>query len=165
MFGIKFFAIQTGGNVTDLISFYCLPSTIVNHPVHRQIKAAYSFYNVATTVPLSKLMHDALILAKNVRLLVLSSIHVQTPFEFLNRVISISHNYNQLVRNSDRENFFFVYYVSSKAIINPDDSDGEYINSIYKTHSTLNVHQTHKSKIQQFCFGICFSKKILSLIS
>lgn len=54
------------GKVTDLLSFYCLPSTVVNHPVHKQIKAAYSFYNVATTVPLAQLMNDALIMAKKV---------------------------------------------------------------------------------------------------
>jgi len=51
------------GVVTDLVSFYCLPSTIVNNPVHKQIKAAYGFYNVATTVSITTLMNDALILA------------------------------------------------------------------------------------------------------
>jgi hypothetical protein len=39
---------------------------VVNNPIHRQIKAAYGFYNVATSVPLEKLMDDALILARNV---------------------------------------------------------------------------------------------------
>lgn len=52
--------------MTDLVSFYCLPSTVVNHPTHKQIKAAYSFYNVAATVPLAQLMNDALIMAKKV---------------------------------------------------------------------------------------------------
>uniref|UniRef100_A0AC34FRT4 Glycylpeptide N-tetradecanoyltransferase n=1 Tax=Panagrolaimus sp. ES5 TaxID=591445 RepID=A0AC34FRT4_9BILA len=51
-------------HVTDLCSFYNLPSTVVNHPNHNQIKAAYSFYNVATTVPFKDLMQDALIMAK-----------------------------------------------------------------------------------------------------
>uniref|UniRef100_A0A0K0G132 Glycylpeptide N-tetradecanoyltransferase n=1 Tax=Strongyloides venezuelensis TaxID=75913 RepID=A0A0K0G132_STRVS len=51
------------GNVTDLCSFYNLPSTVVSHPKHKEIKAAYSFYNVATTVPYTQLMNDALIFA------------------------------------------------------------------------------------------------------
>jgi glycylpeptide N-tetradecanoyltransferase len=50
-----------------MISFYSLPSTVVNNPAHKSIKAAYSFYNVATSMPLHELMHDALVLAKNVR--------------------------------------------------------------------------------------------------
>lgn len=52
--------------MTDFLSFYTLPSTIMNHPVHRSLKAAYSFYNVHTTMPLLDLMSDALILAKSV---------------------------------------------------------------------------------------------------
>ncbi|MBN3312032.1 NMT1 tetradecanoyltransferase, partial [Atractosteus spatula] len=53
------------GVVTDFLSFYTLPSTIMNHPVHRSLKAAYSFYNVHTVAPLMDLMGDALILAKS----------------------------------------------------------------------------------------------------
>ncbi|CAG07255.1 unnamed protein product, partial [Tetraodon nigroviridis] len=54
-----------GGKVTDFLSFYTLPSTIMNHPVHHSLKAAYSFYNVHTVTPLLDLMQDALILAKS----------------------------------------------------------------------------------------------------
>lgn len=50
--------------VTDMISFYHLPSAILGHPRHTHLRAAYSFYNVATSVPLVDLMRDALILAK-----------------------------------------------------------------------------------------------------
>ncbi|KAG9337603.1 hypothetical protein JZ751_028455 [Albula glossodonta] len=56
---------NSDGVVTDILSFYTLPSTIMNHPVHRSLKAAYSFYNVHTTTPLLDLMGDALILAKS----------------------------------------------------------------------------------------------------
>lgn len=52
--------------MTDFLSFYTLPSTIMNHPVHHSLKAAYSFYNVHTITPLLDLMQDALILAKSV---------------------------------------------------------------------------------------------------
>jgi len=50
--------------VTDLVSFYHLPSTIIGNPKHSHLNAAYSFYNVATSVDLVTLMKDALILAK-----------------------------------------------------------------------------------------------------
>lgn len=52
--------------MTDFLSFYTLPSTIMNHPTHKSLKAAYSFYNVHTKTPLIDLMSDALILAKSV---------------------------------------------------------------------------------------------------
>ena len=50
-----------------MISFYTLPSTVMHHPAHKQLKAAYSFYNVSEKTPLVDLMQDALILAKQVR--------------------------------------------------------------------------------------------------
>jgi len=52
-------------NVTDMFSFYQLPSTIVDHPKYKTLKAAYSFYNVATTMTLKDLLSDALIVARN----------------------------------------------------------------------------------------------------
>ena len=52
--------------VTGLISYYNLPSTIVRHPVHKLLKAAYSFYNVPGNHKLADLMSDALVLAKEV---------------------------------------------------------------------------------------------------
>lgn len=53
-----------GGVLTDFTSFYTLPSTVMHHPLHRSLKAAYSFYNVHTQTPLLDLMNDSLILAK-----------------------------------------------------------------------------------------------------
>lgn len=47
--------------VTDMISFYHLPSTILGKD--ETLYAAYSYYNVATSVALTDLMRDALILA------------------------------------------------------------------------------------------------------
>ena len=54
----------TPGKMTDFVSFYTLPSTVMNHPNHNSIKAAYSFYNVSTATPWADLMGDALVLAK-----------------------------------------------------------------------------------------------------
>lgn len=50
--------------ITDFISFYHLPSSILHH-ADTSLYGAYSYYNVATTVPIEQLMQDALILAKN----------------------------------------------------------------------------------------------------
>uniref|UniRef100_A0A158Q719 Glycylpeptide N-tetradecanoyltransferase n=1 Tax=Elaeophora elaphi TaxID=1147741 RepID=A0A158Q719_9BILA len=56
---------EEGKKVTDLISFYSLPSSVMHHPQYKSIRAAYSFYNVATSVTLKQLINDALILARN----------------------------------------------------------------------------------------------------
>ncbi|XP_054948414.1 glycylpeptide N-tetradecanoyltransferase 2 isoform X8 [Pan paniscus] len=53
------------GKLTDFLSFYTLPSTVMHHPAHKSLKAAYSFYNIHTETPLLDLMSDALILAKS----------------------------------------------------------------------------------------------------
>lgn len=50
--------------ITDFISFYTLPSSVLNNKQYNSLKAAYSFYNVAAKTPLKQLMLDALILAK-----------------------------------------------------------------------------------------------------
>ncbi|XP_063381806.1 glycylpeptide N-tetradecanoyltransferase-like [Cydia fagiglandana] len=54
------------GSITDFVSYYTLPFTMVDHhPVHDTIKAAYAFYNVSTKTSWVDLMHDALVTAKN----------------------------------------------------------------------------------------------------
>mmetsp|Transcript_87588 Transcript_87588/g.252916 ORF Transcript_87588/g.252916 Transcript_87588/m.252916 type:complete len:421 (-) Transcript_87588:28-1290(-) len=47
--------------VTDMVSFYHLPSTILGKD--ETLYAAYSYYNIATSIDLTDLMRDALILA------------------------------------------------------------------------------------------------------
>lgn len=44
------------GEITDFISYYHLPSSVLKNPKHKDLKAVYSFYNVATTVPLKSLI-------------------------------------------------------------------------------------------------------------
>ncbi|XP_010925478.1 glycylpeptide N-tetradecanoyltransferase 1 [Elaeis guineensis] len=50
--------------VTDFFSFYSLASSILSNQHHSVLKAAYSFYNLATRTPWVQLMNDALIVAK-----------------------------------------------------------------------------------------------------
>lgn len=51
------------GQVTDLVSFYTLPSTVIGNEQYTSLKAAYMFYTVPATVTADQLMNDALILA------------------------------------------------------------------------------------------------------
>ncbi|MEW5306326.1 MAG: hypothetical protein WDW36_008796 [Sanguina aurantia] len=52
------------GAITDMLSFYTLPSTILGHPEHTELKAAYMYYTVPGATPLKQLMGDAMILAR-----------------------------------------------------------------------------------------------------
>ena len=54
------------GEITDMFSFYHLPSTIMNHPLHKTLYVAYLFYTFHTATPFKDLLYDALVLAKKV---------------------------------------------------------------------------------------------------
>lgn len=51
--------------ITDLVSFYSLPSSVLGNKNHTSLEAAYMYYTVAEGHSLVSLMTDALILAKN----------------------------------------------------------------------------------------------------
>ncbi len=61
---VNTFVVVSNGKVTDMLSYYYLNSTIINHPKYNKLCAVYSFYNVAKTVSMTNLMHNSLILAK-----------------------------------------------------------------------------------------------------
>lgn len=69
--------------ITDFCSFYILPSTILGHAVHTEIKAAYSYYNVATSIPLTQLMNDALVFAKKGGVDVMNCLDLMENKEFI----------------------------------------------------------------------------------
>jgi len=71
------------GEVTDVCSFYSLPSTILGNDKYNLLKAAYSYWNVATTVPLHELMYDALIYAKQQDFDVFNALNVMENETFL----------------------------------------------------------------------------------
>ena len=64
------------GKVTDVVSFYCLESSVINHDKHDKVKAAYLFYYASDTAfadkekglkeRLQSLVGDALVEAKKV---------------------------------------------------------------------------------------------------
>ncbi|KAL4553554.1 hypothetical protein Ndes2526B_g03394 [Nannochloris sp. 'desiccata'] len=51
--------------VTDLVSFYTLPSTVIGNEQYKSLKAAYMFYTVPVTASARQLLNDALILAQS----------------------------------------------------------------------------------------------------
>jgi len=74
---------NSSGLITDVCSFYSLPSSILGHEKHTLLKAAYSYWNVATTVPLHELMYDALIYAKQQDFDVFNALNVMENDNFL----------------------------------------------------------------------------------
>jgi glycylpeptide N-tetradecanoyltransferase len=71
------------GEVTDVCSFYALPSTILGNEKYNLLKAAYSYWNVATTVSLQELMTDALTYAKQLDFDVFNALNVMDNESFL----------------------------------------------------------------------------------
>ena len=51
------------GEVTDLLSFYTLPSTIIGNDQYQELRAAYMFYTVPNNHAIADLLQNALILA------------------------------------------------------------------------------------------------------
>jgi glycylpeptide N-tetradecanoyltransferase len=81
-----FVKVDKDGEVTDICSFYHLPSTVIGDLKHKTLFAAYSFYNVATTVPLTDLMKDALIIARNKGMDVFNALNLMDNDEFLEQL-------------------------------------------------------------------------------
>jgi len=69
--------------ITDFLSFYSLPSTVIGNKLHSQLNAAYSFYNVATSTSWVNLITDALILAKQLGYDVFNALDVMENLTFL----------------------------------------------------------------------------------
>ena len=82
------YVVEEKGGITDFGSFYHLPSTIIGHPQYNLLKAAYSFYNVATKTPLVDFMNDVLISAKNVNYII--NIIKFELFHFISIFVSIA---------------------------------------------------------------------------
>lgn len=74
---------EVTGDVTDFVSYYTLPSTVVDHPKYKSLKAAYLFYMVATKADLTSLMNDALILARNDDFDVFNALNLMQNQKFL----------------------------------------------------------------------------------
>lgn len=80
------YVVEKDGQITDFASFYTLPSTVMHHPVHKNLRAAYSFYNVVTSTSWSDLMTDVLITAKQNGFDVFNSLDLMDNKQFLERL-------------------------------------------------------------------------------
>ena len=69
--------------ITDMISFYELPSSVLKHDKYDRMRAAYSYYNVATENTLTALIQDALILASKAGFDVFNCLDLMENQEFL----------------------------------------------------------------------------------
>jgi len=69
--------------ITDLCSFYCLPSSVLGNEKYKELKAAYSFYNVATKADLKELIRNALIMACKEGFDVFNALDVMENKQFL----------------------------------------------------------------------------------
>lgn len=72
------------GTVTDFVSFYHLPSTILGS--NDTLYAAYSYYNVATSIAFEELMRDALILANQTGSDVFNALNLMENEKILNEL-------------------------------------------------------------------------------
>ena len=62
--------------IKEFISFYNLPSSIIGHPVYKELKAAYGYYYfVSKKENMTPLLKDALILAKQAGFDVFNCLH------------------------------------------------------------------------------------------
>ena len=55
---------ESPGTITDMLSFYALPSSILGNDKYKTLHAAYCYYYFHNKTLLLDLMYDALILAK-----------------------------------------------------------------------------------------------------
>lgn len=69
--------------ISDVMSFYSLPSSVLKHPEHKILNVAYSFYNVPGKYSATQLASDALILAKNKGYDVFNALDLMENNEFL----------------------------------------------------------------------------------
>lgn len=59
------YVVESNGKITDLFSFYSLPSSILKHEKHKTLNAAYSYYFVPGEHTLKELYLNSLIMAKS----------------------------------------------------------------------------------------------------
>lgn len=70
-------------NITDLTSFYCVQSIVLDEP-NKNIVKGYSFYNVCTKTPWENMLYDTLIAAKNIGVDVFYALDIMDNDKFIN---------------------------------------------------------------------------------
>jgi len=118
--------LEADGKITDMLSFYILSSSVWNNKKHKGFKAAYSYYNVATTCKLKDLVYNSLILAKNMNCDVFNTLNIMNNQKFLQVWINsfIYHNLFQksnLFKPGSGFLHFYFYNYRVKSILAPEE--------------------------------------------
>ena len=74
------------GPITDVFSFYCLPSQVLNHPQHNELRVAYSYYNVSNSNRLKDGMQELLVRAKALNFDVFNALDVMENKSILDQL-------------------------------------------------------------------------------
>jgi len=69
--------------ITDMVSFYALPSSILGNDKHSLLRAAYCYYLFASKTKLPDLLNDALILSKRLHFDIFNALDVLENESFL----------------------------------------------------------------------------------
>jgi glycylpeptide N-tetradecanoyltransferase len=69
--------------VTDFVSFYQIKSTVLKNEKYKELKAAYAYYYAASTVDVTKLFNEALILAKELGFDVFNALDIMSNKKFI----------------------------------------------------------------------------------
>jgi len=78
--------------ITDMVSFYHLSSSVLNNPKHQILKVAYSWYTVSTKTPICELMKDILIIAHKKNFDVFNCLDIHDNNIFLEELKFVSGN-------------------------------------------------------------------------
>ena len=74
------------GNVTDMVSYLVIQSTILNHNVHRILNVGYLWYYFSTKTPIALLLKNLLIIAQNNNVDVFNCLDIQDNMKFIDEL-------------------------------------------------------------------------------
>ena len=77
---------DSNDNVTDFCSFFLITNDVLNNDKHKNLKIAYSYYNVSTTQSMDNLIKESLILAKNNNFDIYNILNLMDNNEFLDKL-------------------------------------------------------------------------------
>ena len=97
-------------DITDMVSYYIIPSTILNNIKYTSLYTAYLFYYFNTKMPLTQLIKDILIIANNKGLDVFNCLDVHNNSDFINEL---------KFKTGCKLNYYLYNYLTKP--INPND--------------------------------------------
>lgn len=77
------YVVEDKGIITDFISFYTITTQIIGDDKYKELKVAYSFYNVSTRTGWDELMSEALIICKQLGFDVFNCLDIMDNNKFL----------------------------------------------------------------------------------